>query len=319
MSPVQLAADVGVYCKYHARSYSVFFHAHTPVYGMYDVAIVTRQTVIVQNVGQVNTVYLSVMKTIFLNVWHANCKPELTPFISEHQPTTDIFCFMEADLETRAYLHTLLPDYTVHTAQKTANERGTIDLAIYVRGPLKVLSVRTLLQNEPGTGLAFVAYVQHDAQTYAVTAVHGISFAGDTKLDTPGRIVQSQTIIDALKGVDGPVIIGGDFNMLPGTKSMSLFAEAGYADLIADYDIKTTRNRLIWERYPETIQYYADFAFTSPNLTVRRFAVSNNEVSDHLPLIVETTIASRDLVLKRLSSHDQQPSERSHLTAQSSK
>lgn len=259
------------------------------------------------------------MKTIFLNVWHANCKPELTPFISQHHATTDIFCFMEIDPEARAYLSDLLPDYTVHTAEKTANERGTIELAIYVKKPLKVLSVRTLLQDEPGTGLALVAYVQHDTRTYAVTAVHGISFSGDTKLDTPKRIVQSQTIIDALQPFDGPVIIGGDFNMLPETKSMSLFSQAGYADLIADYDIKTTRNRLIWERYPDTIQYYADFAFTSPNLTVRSFLVPNNEVSDHLPLIVETAPASRGLELTQPSSHDQPQSEQSHLTTQSLK
>lgn len=233
------------------------------------------------------------MKTIFLNVWHANRKTELTTFISDHQPTTDVFCFMEAEPDTQRYLRELLLDYTEYTAEKTANERGIISLAIYVRKPLRVVSVQPLLQDTPGAGLALLAYIEQDGHLFSVTAVHGISFGGDTKLDTPGRIVQSQTIIDALKDSNMPAIVGGDFNLLPETKSISLFAEAGYADLIADYEIKTTRNRLIWERYPDTIQYYADFAFTNTGLSVQSFSVPNNEVSDHLPLIVETTFSRK--------------------------
>lgn len=230
------------------------------------------------------------MKTVFLNVWHATRKDELTYFIDQQKLTTDIFCFMEADATTREYLRKLLPSYAEHAATKNVGKRGPIDVALYIKDSLEVVSTQTLLQDEPNTGLALLAYVKQGEQTFAVVSVHGISFDGDTKLDTTSRLVQSRTIIETLQDSAAPTLIGGDFNLLPETESIALFARAGYQNLVTEYAIETTRNRLAWERYPQTIQYYADYVFASPDVQVDTFEVPRNEVSDHLPLIVEATL-----------------------------
>jgi hypothetical protein len=65
-----------------------------------------------------------------------------------------------------------------------------------------------------------------------------------------------------------------------------MFKNNGYKNLIGDYQIITTRNNLAWSLYPDK-QYFADYVFASPEIKVKSFEVPNNEVSDHLPLILE--------------------------------
>jgi endonuclease/exonuclease/phosphatase (EEP) superfamily protein YafD len=237
---------------------------------------------------------LCLMKIVFLNVWHATCKAELTTFIKQELPTTDVFCFQEADPICREYLRQILPEFAEYTGTKSLEneQQGSFELATYVAPSARVSRTEVLLSDTPGTGLALVTTIQHGNDTTTVTNVHGIAFATDDKLDTPGRLVQSETIITTLKGEANPVIVGGDFNLSPEAESVKMFAATGYQDLISRHQIKTTRNRLAWERYPDKIQYYADYVFLSPDLQMRSFAVPENEASDHLPLIVEFEQAS---------------------------
>lgn len=82
-------------------------------------------------------------------------------------------------------------------------------------------------------------------------------------------------------------IIGGDFNMFPENESIRMFEKNGYQDLIKNFGIKTTRNRIAWEKYPETPQYYSDYIFLKGDLQIKTFSVPENEVSDHLAMILE--------------------------------
>ena len=63
------------------------------------------------------------------------------------------------------------------------------------------------------------------------------------KLDTPVRLRQSKLILDFLKDKVGSKIIGGDFNLLPETRSVEMFEKAGYRNLIKEFGIKNTRNK----------------------------------------------------------------------------
>lgn len=229
------------------------------------------------------------VKIVFLNVWHATCKTELTTFIKQQLPTTDVFCFQEADPVCQEYLRQLLPGFAEYTGTKSLEGRDDIiDLATYVAPSADVLQTEVLLEEAgPETGLALVTKIKHGSGTITVTNVHGIAFVVDDKLDTPSRLVQSETIITRLKTETNPVIVGGDFNLSPEAESVKMFAAAGFQDLISSNNIKTTRNRLAWERYPDKIQYYADYVFMSPGLHTHSFEVVENEASDHLPLIVE--------------------------------
>jgi endonuclease/exonuclease/phosphatase family metal-dependent hydrolase len=142
------------------------------------------------------------------------------------------------------------------------------------------------LDDVPDTGLGIYTQVGDGAGKMHICNLHGIAKPGD-KLDTPQRLRQSKALIDFFDSLDGRKIIGGDFNLSPDTDSIRSFEEHGYINLIKEFGIRTTRNRLAWELYPDNKQYHSDYVLISPDVKVRAFEVPNNEVSDHLPLILD--------------------------------
>jgi len=124
-------------------------------------------------------------------------------------------------------------------------------------------------------------------------SVHGKTLPGD-KLDTPVRLRQSEKIINFFADKSGPKVIGGDFNLMPGTLSVKMFEKFGYKNLIDDFNIKNTRNRLAWAQFhddPNFVkQCFADYCFVSPEVKVKNFEVPYLEISDHLPLILDFEI-----------------------------
>jgi len=231
------------------------------------------------------------MKIIFLNTWRGELRDELRAYVHRHIGDTEVFCFQEADDANRsAYEDLLEDDYKLHTAQRQESDGSWFGNAIYVRNDLAIVDTGGIfLESKPDFIVGIAAYVTLEADNGKLTIcnVHGISQPGH-KLDTPERLYQSHEIIETLKGHEA-VIVGGDFNLLPETQSVQTFTEHGYRSLITDYDIKSTRNRITYERYPNSIQYFADYAFVSPRVKVVDFVVPTDVVSDHQPL--ELTIA----------------------------
>ncbi|HZY47630.1 MAG TPA: hypothetical protein VFE96_07530 [Candidatus Bathyarchaeia archaeon] len=70
--------------------------------------------------------------------------------------------------------------------------------------------------------------------------------------------------------------------MLPHTRSIGIIETQGMSNLIVKQSASSTRSRF----YPGK-ERFADYIFTSPEVTVRSFKVLNEEVSDHLPLLME--------------------------------
>jgi endonuclease/exonuclease/phosphatase family metal-dependent hydrolase len=225
------------------------------------------------------------MKIIFLNVWGGTREPELTNFIKEETKDTDIFCFQEATKEMRQQCHTVLQGYKEISDYKFINEDDSFSQSIFIKENLELLSSGTLLSQEKDTGLAIYVEIKTETGSLYVCNVHGIAHPG--KLDSPGRLVQSQEIIAFFKDKDTPVVIGGDFNVELHTKSVGIFQDYGYQDLIKRFNIDTTRNHFAWDRYPNNKLYYSDYLFLNDKVTYKKFLVPKNEVSDHLPLILE--------------------------------
>jgi len=164
---------------------------------------------------------------------------------------------------------------------------------IFTRKNLEILSSGklNLYKKSPATtGFASYVVVKTNGKNVNIVNVHGKSIPGH-KLDTPARLKQSETIIEFLKDKNGLTIIGGDFNLMPNTKSITLLEEAGYRNLIHDFDIKETRNRLSWMQFPtHEKQHFADYVFVSKDVKVNKFEVPYNEISDHLPQILDFEI-----------------------------
>jgi endonuclease/exonuclease/phosphatase family metal-dependent hydrolase len=235
------------------------------------------------------------MKIIFLNSWYAQTGEPYYKFIKENSQKTDIFCLTEVHPEMFARLQKLLPKFDAIYERSMFDKTMGFDYgqAILSKGNIKVERLTRIeafrnVYNDIGFAVAYKLKI--NGEVLYLVNVHGKSRPG-TKLDTPARIKQSKKIIDSLKDKAGPKIIGGDFNLMPETRSVAMFEEAGYRNLIKDFGIKNTRNKVSWRHF-ENIQHFADFCFVSPEIKIKNFQVPYNEVSDHLPLVLDFSFGS---------------------------
>ncbi|MDP4010130.1 MAG: hypothetical protein Q8P53_04095 [Candidatus Shapirobacteria bacterium] len=226
------------------------------------------------------------MRLVFLNTWYGKINQPLVKFIEKESQNTDVFCFQEASEKVRWFLKNNLSNYTLITDYKYIDNDDDFPQSTYIKNTLKINTNSTILSDEPNSGLCVYTQIQNENKIINLCNVHGISKPGN-KLDTPGRIKQSQIIIDFMKNVAGPKVIGGDFNLELNTESVKMFEDNGYINLIKEFNISTTRNELAWKKYPDNKQYFADYIFVSPDIKVINFSVPNIEISDHLPLILE--------------------------------
>lgn len=258
------------------------------------------------------------MKIVCLNTFSGYFFGELNAFIKEHAPTTDVFMFQEiyngtSDIPDKEGHHTkifseieqILPDFKGNFSNTMKNcvwkESGkSIDVpygnATFVKSGIQLHQNHSFYLpsavNTFSQGKALVTELNFDGVEVTLCNVHGCAAPGD-KRDCPERIRASQEIIEFMGQFDGHKIIAGDFNLFPDTKSIELFEEAQYRNLILDHKISTTRGTLLKQLHPEygippnAFQEFADYMFVSEGVQVVRFDVPDVPVSDHLPLILE--------------------------------
>lgn len=266
------------------------------------------------------------MKIISLNAYAGTLFEPLMAFVKKHQNDTDIFCFQEIldtrrdDLVTtpagnRAHLFqdlsNYLPDFqgyftvmldNVDTSFATV-PGVSFGLASFIRksidirnsNEVPVLNARETFDPKDGSttpALAQIFDLAVNDQVFTLCNAHGIYYPAD-KLDSPDRLTQSRNILAAMHTHSGEKIIMGDFNLLPDTDSIRMFAEAGYRNLVADHNITTTRGSMNKQLHPEFatgkygFQEFADYTFITPGLRVKSFEVPDLPLSDHLPMILE--------------------------------
>jgi endonuclease/exonuclease/phosphatase (EEP) superfamily protein YafD len=228
------------------------------------------------------------MKILFLNACGEEMQDALAPFIKEQSADTDIFCFQEAFAPVKVICKNILAEYREISANKTAPNGDVFTQTTYLRKNIELIDYKALLQEQPVCGLAIYTHIRYHDVDIHLCNIHGIPKPGD-KLDNFGRLKQSSKLVSFFNDKCGIKIIGGDFNLLPNTRSVRLFEENGYRNLIEDYSIDTTRNCLSWQHYPNK-QYYADYVFVNQETNATQFAVPKNEISDHLPLILHIEV-----------------------------
>lgn len=226
------------------------------------------------------------MKIIFLNTWNGKIREGISDFIKTQSKDTDIFCFQEAYDDMKQLARDLLPDYKEFCDYKIVVKNDDFPQATYIRKNIEVLSSGAILKDKKSTGLGIFQEIKVGSRIIFITNFHGASEPWD-KLDNPDRILQSENLIKFWENKPGLKIIGGDFNILPDTKSMEMFEKNGYRDLIKEHNIPTTRNHLAWEKYPDNKLFFSDYVFLSPDVLLKSFNVLDNEISDHLPMILE--------------------------------
>lgn len=240
------------------------------------------------------------MKLITLNIWGGHVREPLNQFILNHQHI-DIFCFQEVyhnaqemitiedrkvSLNIFSELQALLPH---HIGYFKPAVDGIYGISMFIKKQINVLAEGDyVIHDNPtylGRGPAHSRILQWakcniDGTLYMIMNVHGL-WNGRGKTDTPERIAQSKKIKQWMDNVDERKILCGDFNLNPNTKSLQIIAD-GMHNLIEAYKISSTRTSY----YPKEGKF-ADYVFTSPDITVKHFSVLKDEISDHAPLLIE--------------------------------
>ena len=114
--------------------------------------------------------------------------------------------------------------------------------------------------------------------------VHGIW--NKNKIGDERTIKQSEFILSKIRN-DIPVIIVGDFNLLPNTESIKIL-DNKLINLIAKYNIESTRPK--FDDGLDTGNMVCDYVFVSDKVVVNDLKVIESNISDHLPLLLDFEI-----------------------------
>lgn len=256
------------------------------------------------------------MKIISLNTWGGRAGQEnLLSFFKEHQKDTDIFCLQEVWSAPYKYLegHTaggreishleimtdgfqkissLLSDFTPFFRPHHGDHYGLLmmvknSIEIDSEGEVFVYKHKWYVpKGDVGNHARNIQYVKINIEGMPVTVVnfHGL-WNGNGKGDSDDRLIQSEKIKKFISEQDGEVVLCGDFNLLPNTKSIKILEDFGLKNLISENNIKSTRTSFYTK--PEK---FADYVFVSKNIKVKKFNVLPDEVSDHNPLFLEFSL-----------------------------
>lgn len=259
------------------------------------------------------------MKIISLNIYGGTIFEPLLEFIKKESADTDIFCFQEvfrsdsdvisngARMNIFTDLAKALPDFDAYFTPtfERFDLTGRVEFAVvggeamYVRKSIPIINhgnvfvygtYNDVVIHDEGK-LEFPAalqyiHIEHNSQPLLVSHIHGIVWPG-TKIDSPARLEQSRNIVEFLNKQPGEKILCGDFNLMPDTESVRLIEKSGMRNLIKEFKIADTRGTLNAKKNPGNPQYFADYCFVSPGITVRNFTVLDLPISDHLPLVLE--------------------------------
>ena len=259
------------------------------------------------------------MRLLSLNLWGGMVHEPLLEFLKQQQQSIDIFCFQEVfsalpgapkeSAGARMFLfnelESLLTDFMgFFDSRSTGRDfKGDVNfpvshgLAVFVRKNLGAIGYRGEILEESkssrdpveGWTKAQVLTLTTDDKEFSLINFHGVGQPGN-KLDTPQRLGHMQKLAliwESLKG--RPRILCGDFNLYPQTESIKIMESLG-ENLIKKYNIQNTRNEMSWKKYADSPQHFADYTFVSSSIQVKNFEVPYNEVSDHLPMIVDFSL-----------------------------
>jgi len=262
------------------------------------------------------------MKLLSLNLWGGRQGQILIDYLKQQAQDTDIFCFQEVfDSSDKVFdcdkarphlfeeLKAALPDFLgfFSPAYEGWVDRKKVDFhiaegqAVFIRRGIEAPEIGSFyvygnkdtkiaedFTNEPKN--LQIARLKAETRELVVANAHGMWSPGN-KLDTPERLEQSRNIKNVLSQYQLPKILCGDFNLMPETESIKMLGRE-LTDLIGKYGIENTRNDVSWRQYPGDLnkQHYADFMFASPEIKVKNFEVPYNEVSDHLPMILDFSL-----------------------------
>lgn len=134
----------------------------------------------------------------------------------------------------------------------------------------------------PRVALAVKTVDRAGGRSVWTVQVHGLRDPAG-KADTPARVRQAGRLADLVRRVRGPedlVVVCGDLNLLPDSRTFDVLAGVGLTDLVGTADTRTSR-------YTGPVRH-ASYLLVSDPSAVTSFSVpAEPEVSDHRPLVLD--------------------------------
>lgn len=145
---------------------------------------------------------------------------------------------------------------------------------------------RSGLPSKPPLGrTAQVIRCSHKQGHFTLVNLHGL-WQPNGKKDSEERREQANKLSSLIKRVaqkDEPLIVCGDFNVLPDSETFSILRKVGLEDINKQFDIHCTRSSL----YKKEVRY-ADYFLANKSTEIHSLTVMRDEVvSDHCPLNFE--------------------------------
>jgi endonuclease/exonuclease/phosphatase family metal-dependent hydrolase len=115
---------------------------------------------------------------------------------------------------------------------------------------------------------------------------HGF-FVPSTKLGNEQTMQQNRAILDYAQSLNSPIIICGDFNLVPESESIQLL-DRHFTNLVAKSGAMSTYSTINWNnKTHKWDELVCDYIFTSPDIKINKFEISEEIVSDHKALILD--------------------------------
>ncbi len=254
------------------------------------------------------------MRITTLNAWGGRSMHPLMRFFRRRKEQTDVFCLQEvfdcpqAALDAKRPDEHLRGDMFAKISEELADFQGVfarfeddanrMSLAVFVRKTLPVVAIEDRVIYDPvepmDDGKIVISSrklqsvrIAREGGDLLIANFHGLWVNGP-KTDTPERIEQSGKLVEAIEAHAGPKVVCGDFNLLPNTMSVRILeVEAGLRNPVVERAVKSTRTPLYRSYDDPNEPNFADYILYSTDLTLARFEVLPDIVSDHSPLHAE--------------------------------
>lgn len=241
------------------------------------------------------------MKVLQLNSWSCNLAPAISELLNREQPdivslqevistdkTGKILQSLEEILEKSPYEYVYYAPLVEFKFMHGTAQRGNAILSKYPFEFTETFWTKGEFQEDFDYSIGYnaargvaCATIQTPAGNVNVLSVHGYHVK-EHKNGNEETLAACKMIADYGDNVEGPVIIAGDFNLVPESESMKVFDD-NYVNLCTKNNVLTTRNHLTTKS--ETCDY-----ILTKDLSVDSFSVLEDEVSDHKALIANVSL-----------------------------
>ena len=183
----------------------------------------------------------------------------------------------------------VLGEHTVYFRPRLLDDYG---LGIYIKNNIEVLDEGELFVHKAkgyipegdigmhACNLQFVTLAT-DFGPRTIVNFHGL-WNGRGKGDSDDRLLQSDRMVAFFKTLTNPLVVCGDFNLLPETESLKKLKSFGLRNLITENNITSTRTSFYTKP-----NKFADYTLVSDGIKVNEFRILSDEVSDHSPMYLE--------------------------------